>query len=250
MGGDTISFSYRYRKQIIIAFFILVTLCTGSYYFYRSSYFKTKESKKIKKNTVLMANKKNNTTLDVKKTTSTKFEVKSDIFLVDIKGEVVNPGLYSLESGKRVSDVIQLAGGLTENADTSVINLSKKVTDEMVIIIYSKYEVADFKKTKEVEKQVQDSCLNYYEGIKNDACIQDNNNNNDNTSISNENKKVSINTASLEELQTLTGIGESKAKSIIEYREENGGFKDVTELKNISGIGDSIFDKIKENITL
>ena len=148
-----------------------------------------------------------------------------------------------MNSSSRVIDVIEKAGGLTENANTTVINLSKKITDEMVIIIYSNEEVANFSKTKEVEKQVQENCIKPNEqSLKNDACISK-----DETQSS---TKISINTATLEELQTLPGIGEEKAKNIISYREENGPFTAIEDLTKITGIGESIFAKIKENITL
>lgn len=113
----------------------------------------------------------------------------------------------------------------------------------MVIIVYSKDEVKDFKKTKELEQQVQNSCIQKDENsLKNDACIT--------TQESNQSTKVSINNATIEELMTLPGIGESKAKEIIDYRTTNGPFKSIEDLKNIPGIGESIFAKIKENITL
>ena len=139
-------------------------------------------------------------------------------------------------------DVIEKAGGLTEEADTSVINLSKKITDEMVIIVYSKSQVQEFEKTKETEKIVQQKCAeNEIYSLKNDACI----------SVSSEiNGKININTASKEELMTLQGIGESKAKEIIKYRETNGNFNSIDEIKNINGIGDNLFASIKENITV
>ena len=142
-----------------------------------------------------------------------------------------------------VIDVINEAGGLTDQADTSVINLSKKIIDEMVIIVYSKEEVQNFKKTKEIEEQVQNNCLQPEDtSLKNDACL---------TSIDSSSAiKLSINKATQEELMLLPGIGESKANDIIKYRTENNGFKSIEELKNIPGIGDSIFDKIKENITI
>ena len=128
----------------------------------------------------------------------------------DIKGEIMVPGIYDIEKDKRVMDVIAKAGGLTENADTSVINLSKKVQDEMVIIIYSREEVADFKKTKELEKNVQEKCIQKEENaLRNDACITQN------QQISG---KISINTGTIEELMTLPGIGEAKAKEIIADR--------------------------------
>lgn len=176
-----------------------------------------------------------------KKTTTKKEKVEKEMYKVDIKGEVLTPGIYSLDSNKRVIDVIEMAGGLTENADTSVINLSKKIKDEMVIIIYSKSEVKEFEKTKEKESQVQEKCIQKDENsLKNDACI---------STDSKTNGKVSINTGTKEELMTLSGIGESKAQDIIKYREENGPFKNIEDIKNVSGIGESLFAKIKENIT-
>ena len=115
----------------------------------------------------------------------------------------------------------------------------------MVIIIYSKQEVKDFKKTKEQEKQVIDKCIQKDEtSLKNNACIEENPNKN-----IDQNSKININTASLEELMTLPGIGESKAKSIIKYR-DNTPFKTIDDLKNIQGIGDNLFAQIKENITV
>lgn len=178
---------------------------------------------------------------------SKKEEIKvetmdSNLFKVDIKGEIVNPGIYSLDASSRVIDVIEKAGGLTQNANTTVINLSKKITDEMVIIIYSNEQVQNFSKTKEVEQQVQQNCIQPDENsLKNDACI---------TESTNTSSKVSINNASLEQLQTLPGIGASKAQDIINYRTDNGPFQSIEDIKNVSGIGDAVFAKIKDYITL
>ena len=128
------------------------------------------------------------------------------------------------------------------------MNLSKKVKDEMVIIVYSYDEVVNFTATKEKEEIEQEACLSQ-NGIQNDACIKDST---DDTSSSSVviSGKVSLNTATLDELMTLPGIGESKAQAIIEYREEVGAFQNIEELKEVSGIGDAIFDQIKENITI
>lgn len=145
-------------------------------------------------------------------------------------------------------DVIRLAGDLTEVADTSVLNLSKKVKDEMVIIVYSYDEVASFKETLEKEEIEQNSCLNQ-NGIENDACIKDSKDSAISSSVF-IGDKVSLNTATLDELMTLPGIGEAKAEAIIKYREEVGAFQNVEQLKEVSGIGDAIFDQIKENITI
>ena len=113
----------------------------------------------------------------------------------------------------------------------------------MVIIIYSNQQVKEFEKTKQIEEQVQEKCMQPNENaLKNDACIE--------SEKKDTNTKVSINNASLEQLMTLPGIGESKAKDIITYRTSKGPFKKIEELMEIPGIGESIFAKIKENITL
>lgn len=220
------SFMYRHRKMII---FILILIFGGGIPFI---YYSFSNEKKETKEKVVVLNK----------TKEKKKKVESDnIFKVDIKGEVLRPGLYSLKEGSRVSDVINEAGGLTENGDTTVINLSKKITDEMVIIIYSHEEVLDFKKTKEIEKQMIESCINS-SGVVNDSCIDSEESNDSNT--------ISINNASKEELMTLPGIGETKAENVIKYRDEKGWFTSIEELKEVDGFGESIFEKIKEKITL
>lgn len=224
-----ITFKYRYRKQIVIGIFILFLLVGGTIL----TIFMFQSDKKDKSDLVV------STAANTLKKKSKKENIEN--YKVDIKGEILTPGIYTLKSNSRVIDVIEMSGGLTENADTSVINLSKKITDEMVIIIYSKSEVKDFEKTKETEKIVQEKCIKKDENaLKNDACITD--------SVKTSGK-VSINTATKEELMTLTGIGDSKAEDIIKYREENGLFKTIEDIKNVSGIGDSLFAKIKENIT-
>lgn len=162
---------------------------------------------------------------------------------VDIKGAINLPGIYSLKTNSRIIDVIEKAGGLQENADTSVINLSKKVTDEMVIIIYTKEEVKKFEETKQKEELVQAKCNQKDENaLKNDACIK--------KEDVKQTSKISLNNATLEELTTLPGIGESKAKEIIAYREKNGPFKSLEELTKVNGIGENILAQIKENLTL
>ena len=231
------TFTYRYRKQIIFVVLGLVLLSViGGVIFYKLSFSSS--------------NKEDDIVLNTKKETKDEKieeEEYEDIYYqVDIKGEVNTPGIYTVKKDSRVIDVIRLAGDLTENADTSVLNLSKKVTDEMVIIIYSYDEVANFALTKEKEKQEQEACLNYSE-ITNDACIKDESEIVSDSTIS---SKISLNTATIEELMTLPGIGEAKAKAIISYRDEVGSFKNIEELKEVEGIGDTLFDQIKENITI
>lgn len=112
----------------------------------------------------------------------------------------------------------------------------------MVIIIYSKQQVQEFSKTKEIENQVQENCVQPSDdNIKNDACI---------TEESKDNELISINNDPLENLMKIPGVGESKAKDIITYREENNGFKKLEDIMNVPGIGEATFAKIKEYITL
>lgn len=231
VGGDFITFKYRYRKQIILGIIIFIIIgFTTTYIIY-----KLKINKKETKNEIVI----NKTNLEKK--TKKEQEEYNEKYQVDIKGEIISPGIYKVDINSRVMDVIMLAGGLTENADTSVINLSKKVIDEMVIIVYSKDEVASFKEIKELEKQVNNKCLEPDENsLINNACIENN-------TIT---TKISINTATLEELIKLPGIGESKAKEIITYRESNGLFQQIEDITKVPGIGESLFAKIKENITL
>ncbi len=176
-------------------------------------------------------------------------ESTSNDIKVNIKGAVVNPGVYSFSSGDRVIDAIEKSGGLLENADTSVINLSKNLFDEMVIVIYTSDEVQAMKGENILIQYVERECNCPI--LENDACLKDNdsNANNPNKQTSNQ-TKISINTASIEQLQTLSGIGEAKARAIVEYRNKNGSFSKIEDIMNISGIGEKIFDKIKNNITV
>ncbi len=229
------TFTYRHKKEIIFCILGLVLLLVvGTVLIYRN--FNSNDSSK------------ENIVLNTKKENLDEEEQEEVYYQIDIKGEVNVPGIYTVKEGSRVIDVIRLAGDLTEDADTSVLNLSKKVADEMVIIVYSYDEVTSFTETLEKEKIEQEACLNQ-NGITNDACIG---NSEDNTSSSSVviSGKLSLNTATLEELMTLPGIGEAKALAIIQYREEVGAFQSIEELKEVSGIGDAIFDQIKENITI
>ncbi len=183
-----------------------------------------------------------NTTLSVipneqKITTST-----NNKFYIDIKGAVKKPGVYEVSHDDKVIDAIKLAGGLSKNAVTNNINLSQKLKSEMVIYIFTKNELT----TKLISNYTTIPCK--CETIEVNNCIKEETTtkNIDNPS----NNKININIASINELTTLSGIGESKAKAIITYREENNGFKSIDEIKNVSGLGESLFEKIKDNITV
>ena len=196
-------------------------------------------------------------------------------YYVDIKGEVLNPGVYEISKNSRIIDVINKAGGLTKNADVSLLNLSKKVIDEMNIRIYSKNEVKAAKENltkepnvieiiKEIEKECvcPDNNVVCNESNKNDILIEEDNLNenissgkdinNDKDKDNDENNDtllININTATKEELMTIPNIGESKADKIIEYRNKDK-FEKIEDILNVSGIGESIFEKIKTYITV
>lgn len=170
---------------------------------------------------------------------------KIETIKIDIKGAVNNPGVYEVAVGSRLIDAVNISGGLTKEADTSTINLSKVLKDEMVIIIYTKKEIETITKGTTVVKYIEKECV--CPKLENDACITDKITNIDKETSTG---KISLNTATLKELTTLNGIGEAKAKLIIEYREKNGGFKTIEEVKNIKGIGETIYEKIKDDITV
>lgn len=235
------TFQYRYRKQIIIG--IISILLIGSMVTFSIFHFmKNKQDNKDKEENNILEKK-------AKKKEKISEKAKNDELKVDIKGEINMPGIYTLKENSRVIDVIELAGGLTEEANTSVINLSKKIIDEMVIIIYSNAQVQDFENTKKLEETVQQMCKQPDENsLKNDACISSENKQPSTETTSN--GKISINNATKEELMTLPGIGESKAKDIIDYREKNGLFNSIEDLTKVSGIGENTLAQIKENITV
>lgn len=177
-----------------------------------------------------------------------KEKIKTNI-KVDLKGEVKNPGVYELVDQSVVSDLLEKAGGLTEKADTTYINLSKKLKDEMVIIVYSKEEIEKMKNGESSIVVVEGECK--CPNLTNDGCLKEENvitNQKPNTNSST--GKININTASIEELMTLNGIGKAKANDIINYRKEHGLFQSVEEIKNVKGIGDTTYEKLQDKIVV
>ena len=144
---------------------------------------------------------------------------------VDVKGAVTKPGVYTLKASARVTDAIKAAGGMTEDADAKSVNLAASLSDEEVIYMASKDENVS------VVGQ-SDSGAASDKGGK----------------TSQKDGKINLNTATSEELQTISGIGAKRAEDIIAYRESHGGFQSVDDLKNVSGIGDKTLEKIRESI--
>ena len=145
--------------------------------------------------------------------------VEQDLITVDVKGAVKSPGIYDLPVGSRINDAVQKAGGLIDNADSKSINLAQKISDEALVYVPTKEEVAN-----------QESYSN--------------------ATGNKESKKVNLNKASLEELKQVKGLGAKRAQDIIDHRETNGKFKSVDELKKVSGIGAKTIEKLKEYVTV
>ncbi len=260
-------FLERYKKECILGVALLILLVGGGLYFF------TTRRNLSEKNTMYLSKEE---PVEKEKEEVNKLEEKKaeqELLHIDIKGEVKRPGVYLASSDMRVMDVIEKAGGLTDSADTKANNLSRKVKDEMVIIIYSKKEVDDFQKTKEKEEELLSNTAKETELFPNDALLKkedlvDNftlpEQPKEDSSASNvelENKedtkentppestsKISINTATLEELMNIKGVGESKAKAIIAYRTEHGNFQKIEDIMQVSGIGEKMFEKIKDFI--
>ena len=201
-------------KYIIIAIIIIVALVV--------SYVLSLDNKEVSAENV-----------EITKTDVTN--VTSKVY-VDIKGSVKKPGVYQVSADSIVWDIVNLSGGFTKNAYTKNINLSQKVKDEMVIYVFSKNEMLKMNENVKTDTTCTTNIINY------DNCI---------TTEKNETSTVlvNINTASKEELMNVSGIGASKADSIIAYRIKTP-FSKIEDIMNVSGIGESLFDKIKKYITV
>ena len=164
------------------------------------------------------------TTKNVSPTVTVVAQSNSKV-MIDVGGEVIKPGVYELNNGDRINDALVAAGGLSAKADRDWVeknlNKAEKVVDGQKIYIPKVGEVL---------------------GTSRDVL--------QNVSTNTETKIVRINTATAEQLDTLNGIGPAMAQRIIDYRTQNGGFKNIEELKLVSGIGDKLFEKIKDDIAL
>ncbi|HEO7196528.1 TPA: helix-hairpin-helix domain-containing protein, partial [Streptococcus agalactiae] len=142
---------------------------------------------------------------------------------VDVKGAVNHPGVYSLPSQSRVTDAIKRAGGLSNLADSKSVNLAQKLQDETVIYVAQKGE-----KITVVEEEKA-----------NNIATQ-----------GNSKGKINLNKADLSSLQTISGVGAKRAQDILDYRDSQGGFKTIDDLKNVSGIGEKTLEKLRQDVTL
>ena len=146
---------------------------------------------------------------------------------VDIKGEVLRPGVYEFSCESRMQEVIKKAGGFTEEADETKINLAQKITDQMQIIVpnvHSKQEDGLTEGNSEKGSSTNTSVSNSKQGT------------------------ININTATLEELQTIKGIGKKKAEAILQYRKEHGAFRTKEDLLQVKGIGKKALEAIESQV--
>lgn len=170
-------------------------------------------------------------------------EEESQKIIVHVSGAVNKEGIVELETDSRISDAIDKAEGLAENADTKKINLAFKLEDGMKIYIPKIGE----EESEKVQESTGDETSKYITSSSRVVDSQENERT-ENSSGKAIKGKVNINTASQTELETLPGIGPATSSKIISYREENGKFESIEELKEVSGIGDSKFENIKEFI--
>ena len=202
---DVVLFFRQNVKSIILAFVCSLVLIIGGLFYFNQN--KTEDYSGVSFSNI--SNETNNK--------DEKAENRHDekIF-VDVKGAVKHPGVFETTKDKRVRDLIEEAGGLLDDADTSTLNLSQKVKDQMVIYVL-----------KHGEKPKQ---------------ISDGGSSSSNTDV------ININTANKEQLMKISGVGKTKAEAIIAHREKNGDFKKKEDITKVHGIGKATFEKIKDKI--
>ena len=201
---DVVLFFRQNVKSIILAFVCSLVLIIGGLFYFNQS--KTEDYSGVSFSNI--SNEINN------KDERAENRHDEKIF-VDVKGAVKHPGVFETTKDKRVKDLIEEAGGLLDDADTSTLNLSQKVKDQMIIYVL---------KHGEKPKQISDSSSS------------------SNTDV------ININTANKEQLMKISGVGKTKAEAIIAHREKNGDFKKKEDITKVRGIGKSTFEKIKDKI--
>ncbi len=219
------------KKKIIISVILIIILITAFliYIFITNEEYSSMdlEATVVEKSENIVESEGKNTSENVNNNQVT--EDKEEI-AVHITGEVKKQGIIYLEKGSRVADAIKKAGGETKDADLSQINLAYILQDGQKIYVPNKND--------KISQYITEKSGN------NDT--EENTTSNSNK----EDKKVNINTANQSELDQLPGIGPSIAQKIIEYREENGNFKNIQELQNVKGIGNAKYEEIKDNVTV
>lgn len=237
----------KFKNFYIIICIIVVVLCIGILFFI--------DKKEDKSDEISYEDYEQNISEEQNIATQ---EEEQNIY-IHITGEVVNPGVIIAKEGDRIKDIIERAGGTTENANLKNVNLAFKVEDGQKINIPNKNDNTQ----DDIEKEQKEKNNNEKNNVsKNEKIDEDSNNyitksNGKNIIVddgknenANKNSKVNINTATQTELETLNGIGPSTASKIIKYRNEKGKFKKIEDIKNVSGIGEAKFKKIEADIVV
>ncbi len=207
------------KQKIIFIIIIIFMLIVIIFYLYSTLY-------KYDNNILYTEIDNNFITENISEETNSNNLIKNSEILVHVSGCVKNNTVVSLPEGSRINDAIEAAGGLTSDADLTNINLAYILEDGEKIYI-----------PKKGEEESQNSTVNSEISNTNSSSLK-------------EFSKININKATQTELETIPGIGPSTALKIINYREENGKFKSIEEIKNISGIGDAKYENIKEYVTI
>lgn len=223
-------------KIITFAIIILISigglLCKG---YLSDEVYVLNEEENTSKNTEDTINKndgaENSSSSNSNKANKSQKDVGVKEITVYISGQVAKEGVVTLSSDKRLADAVEKLGGLTKNADTNNINLAMKLEDEKHYIIPKEGEVIQ---NNSDSTQVTSN--------------KDNNSSNNATQSDSQGSKININTADLKQLDNIPGVGEATANKILSYRDENGEFKSIEEIKNVNGIGDKKFENMKDLI--
>ncbi|MGI6189047.1 MAG: transporter [Clostridiales bacterium] len=226
----------KHQNKVLLAMVTVLALLTGVYVFRNLGVLGIGNDDVIQENRqndlVINARTENETEMpddtdDLEgKESSGKIDEPPGRIKVYITGQVKNPGVIEVDEGSRLIDVIELAGGALENADLNRVNLAVRVKDEGMYYI------------PEIGEEIEERNINGIAG--NDPA----------GSSSGTGQKININTADEAMLDTLPGIGPSKARGIIEYRNQNGPFQSIEEIKNVPGIGEKTFEQLKDLIAV
>lgn len=222
------------KQNKIIAIILIILVIIAYYYLYLKNSTEEISNQDLEVNNTQASNQTNETEKETEET-----------IVVHISGAVNIEGIVELEAGSRIANAIEKAGGVKENADMTDINLAYPLEDGMKIHIPTKEET---EANKNNENMIDESYIISSSGGV--SSKEDTNSTQGSSSTSTSSKKVNINTATQEELDTLPGIGPSIASKIIDYREQNGKFNSIEEIKEVSGIGDAKYEKIKDSITI
>lgn len=228
-------------KFVILSIIVLIITIIYAVYFYHSKIYKEFEETELTKELIpyeedkQKTNANKETKVDNLTDEEYKIDENNEVIIVHITGAVKNWGIIELPTNSRIADAIEKAGGLTEESDISNVNLAYILEDGMKVRIPSINDIVEDGKQEEnyISKENGENVVDFSK--------------NNSKSV---NDVVNINTATQTELETLPGIGTSTALKIVNYRNENGKFESIEDIKNVSGIGEAKFNNIKRLICI